>query len=212
MPPAPPRSPVRAGAAALSLLAALTLTGCTQWTATEGRPVSVASPAAPAPVRPASPSPTCPPSGLRLTADRGDAAMGLRVLGVHLTNCGRASFRLSGYPVLRLLDSGREDTGVGVLHGTDTITTAVGFTGRDSVVLARGESAKTVLAWRNTVTTGKPPTGVYIEVTPGDGLPPQRVRSEQPVDVGTAAVLGTTRWGPAPETTPAPDRPPLKAP
>ncbi len=46
------------------------------------------------------PAGSCPASGLRLTADRGDAAMGLRVVGLHLENCGSRAYSLKGHPVL----------------------------------------------------------------------------------------------------------------
>ncbi|MFD7166875.1 DUF4232 domain-containing protein [Streptomyces violascens] len=46
----------------------------------------------------------CPASGIRLTTDDGDAAMGLRVVGLHLQDCGKRDYSLDGYPLLELLD------------------------------------------------------------------------------------------------------------
>lgn len=67
----------------------------------------------------------CPSSGVRITNDRGDAAMGLRVVGIHLENCGTADYHLNGYPSLRLLDEDRQAvTGVKILDGTASISPA----------------------------------------------------------------------------------------
>lgn len=46
----------------------------------------------------------CPDSGMRLYADEGDAAMGLRAVGLHLVNCGTRPLRLHGYPKLTIQD------------------------------------------------------------------------------------------------------------
>ncbi|MFE9251625.1 DUF4232 domain-containing protein [Streptomyces sp. NPDC007088] len=203
MSPAPRRRPLTPIAALAA--AALCLSGCTTWknlddAAAPATPVPTSSPHG---LRPGpgggsgtSPSaPACPSSGVRITADRGDAAMGLRVMSVWITNCGLERFRVGGYPELRLLGEDGADTGVGVLHGTDTISSGLSpDEPRGEVTLRRGERARTILAWRNTVTTGHPAPGVFLEVEPGAGLPAQRVRAEVPLDVGTAAVVGTSRW------------------
>lgn len=44
---------------------------------------------------------TCPESGMRLYADQGDAAMGLRAVGLHLVNCVTRPIRLEGHPKTR---------------------------------------------------------------------------------------------------------------
>ena len=43
----------------------------------------------------------CPPEGVRFEVGEGDAAMGLRVLGITLVNCGTRDYRLNGYPDVR---------------------------------------------------------------------------------------------------------------
>ncbi|MEV0844816.1 DUF4232 domain-containing protein [Streptomyces sp. NPDC049954] len=209
MSPAPRHRPPLTPIAAL-FAAVLCLSGCTTWedlddAAAPATPVPTSSPDALRPGSGASPSPAaCPSSGVRVTADRGDAAMGLRVMSVWITNCGRERFRLGGYPVLRLLGEDGADTGVGVLHGTDTISSGLSpEEPRGDVTLRRGERARASLAWRNTVTTGHPAPGVFLEVVPGAGLPAQRVRAEVPLDVGTAAVVGTGRWTKDTEPKPA---------
>lgn len=200
MSPAPRRRPPLTPFAALTA-AVLCLSGCTTWedlddAAASATPVPTSSTPLLRPGSGASPSTAaCPPSGVRVTADRGDAAMGLRVMSVWITNCGLERFRVGGYPELRLLGEDGADTGVGVLHGTDTISSGLSRDEpRGEVTLRRGEQARSSLAWRNTVTTGRPAPGVFLEVVPGAGLPAQRVRAEIPLDVGTAAVVGTGRW------------------
>lgn len=136
----------------------------------------------------------CPPSGVRITNDRGDAAMGLRVMGIHLVNCGTADYRLDGYPALRLLGEDREPvTGVNVLHGTDKISTGVGGSAPPRPVSLRpGESARAILAWRNTTTEGDPVNAPYAEVTAKPGAAPVTVTPE--LDLGTTGRLGVGPW------------------
>ncbi|WP_272920807.1 MULTISPECIES: DUF4232 domain-containing protein [Streptomyces] len=61
----------------------------------------------------------CPESGMHLYADEGDAAMGLRAVGLHLVNCGARPLRLNGYPKLAIQDEDhRPVDGVRILQGT----------------------------------------------------------------------------------------------
>ncbi|SED67017.1 Protein of unknown function [Streptomyces sp. 2131.1] len=136
----------------------------------------------------------CPSSGVRITNDRGDAAMGLRVVGIHLENCGTADYHLNGYPSLRLLDEDREPvSGVDLLHGTDKISTGVGGSAAPRPVTLRpGESARATLAWRNTTTEGDPVNAPYVEVTAKPGAKPVTVTPE--LDLGTTGRLGVGPW------------------
>ncbi|MCX0243849.1 DUF4232 domain-containing protein [Streptomyces drozdowiczii] len=136
----------------------------------------------------------CPPSGVRITNDRGDAAMGLRVVGIHLANCGTADYELNGYPALRLLGEDREPvTGVKVLHGTTAISTGIGGDAAPRPVTLRpGESASATLAWRNTTTDGDPVDAPYVEVTAKPGAGPVTVTPE--LDLGTTGRLGVGPW------------------
>lgn len=69
----------------------------------------------------------CPPSGLRLYADDGDAAMGLRVVGLHLRNCGTAVVTLDGYPQVQPLDLDHKPLdGVRILRGGAGIASGTG--------------------------------------------------------------------------------------
>ncbi|MEU6895855.1 DUF4232 domain-containing protein [Streptomyces sp. NPDC046557] len=149
-----------------------------------------AVPAAEAP----GPTGTCPPSGMRVTADEGDAAMGLRVVGLHLTYCGTGTYELDGYPALRLFDENRKPvTGIEVLHGTTEIASGIG---RDappaSLTLHPGESASAPLAWRNTTGSGEAVNAPYVRVTAKPGAPAVTVTPE--LDLGTTGRLGVGAW------------------
>ncbi|MEU2245722.1 DUF4232 domain-containing protein [Streptomyces sp. NPDC019224] len=136
----------------------------------------------------------CPSSGVRITNDRGDAAMGLRVVGIHLVNCSAADYRLDGYPALRLLDEDRDPvSGVKILHGTTAISTGIGGDAAPRPVTLRpGESAYANLAWRNTTTEGDPVNAPYVEVTAKPGAGPVTVTPE--LDLGTTGRLGVGPW------------------
>jgi hypothetical protein len=161
---------------------------------------------APLPPRPAapsaSPSPTadrCPPPGVRFEADpEGEAAMGLRILGFQMINCGRDAYRVKGYPVMRALDEKRRPLDVQVLLGVDKITTgapnAIGPP--QQVVLQPGERATTVVAWRNTYDdVRQPPVEVaYLEIAPAAGEPAQLVAASDPLNLGSTGRLGISPW------------------
>ncbi|MET7647361.1 DUF4232 domain-containing protein [Streptomyces sp. NPDC005426] len=136
----------------------------------------------------------CPPSGIRVTADRGDAAMGLRVVGLHLLNCGPAAYAVDGYPGLQLLDEDREPvSGVRILHGTDTISSGIGGDATPRPVTLRpGESAYANLAWRNTTGAGEAVNAPYVRVTAKVGAAPVTVTPE--LDLGTTGRLGVGPW------------------
>ena len=146
---------------------------------------------------PAEPAGPCPDSGMRLTAGRGDAAMGLRVVDVTLTNCGKGTFELYGYPELKLLEEDGEPVGrVRVLEGADDITTGVRDDGPRRVTLRPGEAAVTLLVWRNTYddTTYPPVTAERVRVDPGLGRGTATVTPDAPLDLGSTGRLGTTAW------------------
>ncbi|KUO01091.1 DUF4232 domain-containing protein [Streptomyces caeruleatus] len=136
----------------------------------------------------------CPASGVHVYADQGDAAMGLRVVGLRLVNCGTKTYELNGYPELELLDErhGSVD-GVRILQGTGRISTAVG--GGDSprpVTLRPGEAAQSTLAWRNTTGFGDPVNVPYVRVRAKSGAAPVIVQPE--LDLGTTGQLGVGPW------------------
>lgn len=136
----------------------------------------------------------CPSSGIRVTADDGDAAMGLRVVGLHLENCSTRAYRLDGYPQLQLLDEDREPvTGVRILHGSGGIFTDAGYDDPPRpVILQPGEKASSGLMWRNTVTDGTPVNAPYVRLNAKPGAPPVTVTPE--LDLGTTGKLGVSPW------------------
>ncbi|MFF0097038.1 DUF4232 domain-containing protein [Streptomyces canus] len=137
---------------------------------------------------------TCPKSGMRLYADQGDAAMGLRVVGLHLVNCGTGPLQLNGYPKLAIQDEDHHTVdGVRILQGTDQISTGLGGDGRPQpVVLRPGEAALAQLAWRNTTQAGEPVNAPYVRVWATPAADPVTVTPE--LDLGTTGKLGVGPW------------------
>lgn len=136
----------------------------------------------------------CPDSGVRVYADRGDAAMGLRVVGLHLENCGTGTYRLNGYPLLQLLDEKhRAVDGVRVLHGGDSIASGTGADGTPApLALKPGERAVSVMTWRNTTGFGEVVNAPYVRVRAKEGARPVMVIPE--LDLGTTGKLGVGPW------------------
>ncbi|WP_405583413.1 DUF4232 domain-containing protein [Streptomyces sp. NBC_01092] len=136
----------------------------------------------------------CPASGVRLYADQGDAAMGLRVVGLHLVNCGSEPYRVNGYPKLELHDEDHDTVdGVRILDGTDRISTGTGGGGSPQpIVLRPGEAARAGLAWRNTTQVGDPVNAPYLRVWAKPGADPVMVVPE--LDLGTTGKLGVGPW------------------
>ncbi|WP_020121537.1 DUF4232 domain-containing protein [Streptomyces canus] len=137
---------------------------------------------------------TCPKSGMRLYADEGDAAMGLRAVGLHLVNCGTRPIRLTGYPRVTIQDEDhRPVDGVRILRGTDQISTGLGGDrGPQPVVLRPGEAAVAGLAWRNTTQAGEPVNAPYVRVWAEPAADPVMVVPE--LDLGTTGRLGVGPW------------------
>ncbi|WKU49122.1 DUF4232 domain-containing protein [Streptomyces sp. VNUA116] len=136
----------------------------------------------------------CPSSGVRVYADEdGDAAMGLRVLALHLENCGTQPYRLNGYPQLQVLDERHQ-----VLSGVETVrgSEVAQSTGADGspqpMTLQQGERAYAVLVWRNTVGGGDAVNAPYARVRAQSGAAPVTVIPE--LDLGTTGKLGAGPW------------------
>jgi len=149
---------------------------------------------------PPTPATSCPASGVRITPDAVSAAMGLRAMGVTLTNCGTKTYRLNGYPQLRVLDEHREPLDVQILEGTEPVTTAQPDPGPHPVTLKPNESALTVLVWRNTVTdtTTTAVSGTYLGITPAKGTPATTITPQGRIDLGNTGRIGTTAWAKTP--------------
>ncbi|MBD0423487.1 DUF4232 domain-containing protein [Streptomyces sp. TRM S81-3] len=136
----------------------------------------------------------CPSSGLRLTADDGDAAMGLRVVGLRLENCGSRPYSLDGYPALGLLDEDHEPVGgIGIVPGGEGIALVGGFDDPPRpVTLDPGEAAVSGLMWRNTTGSGEPVDVPYVRVRALPGADPVMVAPD--LDLGTTGKLGVSAW------------------
>ncbi|SFD47589.1 DUF4232 domain-containing protein [Streptomyces aidingensis] len=146
----------------------------------------------------ASPPPPCPEPGVRIAPGAVEAAMGLRVMGLVLTNCGPDDYRIEGYPAVSLLDgSGRPMDGIEVVPGSAGIAVVEGFDDPPRpVALAPGERATAALMWRNTVTAADRPAASarWVEVTPAPGEDGRRVSPDGGIDLGTTAVVGVGPW------------------
>ncbi|GAQ52937.1 DUF4232 domain-containing protein [Streptomyces acidiscabies] len=135
----------------------------------------------------------CPASGVRVYADQGDAAMGLRVVGIHLENCGTAPYSLDGYPELTLLDDQyRTVDGVKILKGTGDIPMAPDSAPPTRITLKPGERARSGLAWRNTTGFGDAENVPYVRVRARSGADPVVISPS--LDLGTTGQLGVGAW------------------
>ncbi|MEU6085235.1 DUF4232 domain-containing protein [Streptomyces sp. NPDC047085] len=136
----------------------------------------------------------CPASGVRLYIDQGDAAMGLRVVGLHLENCGKTGYTLNSRPRLQILDADHRPVDEVRIVPPSEITVSDGPDGTDRpLTLAPGERAQAGLVWRNTVQG--PDGGVdapYVRVWAGPGAHPVMVTPE--LDLGTTGKLGIHAW------------------
>jgi hypothetical protein len=154
--------------------------------------------AQPGPATPAATTVTCPPEGVRFEVEPGDAAMGLRVLGIRLVNCGPRTYRLNGYPAVRSLDGERTTLKVRVLHGVrEIIGSAIPWDGPPKpVILEPGQQAGTVVAWRNTYDDIREPpvTARFLDIAPLAGRPSQIVDPNGGLDLGSTGRIGVSAW------------------
>ncbi|MEU0549547.1 DUF4232 domain-containing protein [Micromonospora sp. NPDC005979] len=137
----------------------------------------------------------CPPSGVRIRSTGGDAAMGLRALGVELVNCGDRPYRLNGYPTVWVLDEQRKPIILAVVNWAKDITS--GFDQPPQpITLQKGERAVASVLWRNLVTdsTVVATDGAYLSVAPAAGQQAQDVDPDGPVDVGNTGRIGVSAW------------------
>lgn len=165
-----------------------------------------AEPEPTAPIPSAAPKPTgtadCPESGVRVTTGVAEAAMGLRVQGINLTNCGQRPYHLDGYPLLRVLDKNGEPLDVRLAHGSAGIATIDGFDAPPQpLTLQPGDVAQTHVVWRNTTTSADAPAvGEYLSIAPAEGRPWQpvqlddRYRDGLHIDLGNTGKLGVRAW------------------
>ncbi|MEU1789910.1 DUF4232 domain-containing protein [Streptomyces sparsogenes] len=143
---------------------------------------------------PATP-PTCPESGVYVQGEEPSAAMGLRVMSLKLTNCGKRPYTVKGYPTVRVLDGDGKPLDIRVAHGSAGIATLDDFDAAPrEVTLRPGQTAVAGLAWRNTVTDATNPAvnGEALDVAPAEGSPRQTVT--ELIDLGNTGKLGVSPW------------------
>nr|BFE56919.1 hypothetical protein GCM10020063_014450 [Dactylosporangium thailandense] len=171
------------------LLALLLLAGCARPGLEPQNTLPTTTSARPS-VTPSAESTACPDGGLRLWADRGDAAMGYREMGLHLLNCGDRPVTVSGRPEVVVLGKDRDPQDIAIVPGRSHSESA------HPVALAPGQSTVAVLAWRNTYDDiSKPPvSGVYLAVTPAPGAARQIVQPPVPLDLGSTGKLEVSVW------------------
>ncbi|MGV9216072.1 DUF4232 domain-containing protein [Micromonospora sp. RB23] len=188
----------RVGAAAVLVL---TLSACVprdhagQGGDPTGPPPGPTSAAGASPSASAPPVAECPASGVRIRSTGGDAAMGLRALGLELVNCGDRPYRLNGYPTVWVLDEQRKPIILAVVNGAKDITS--GFDQPPQLItLQKGERAVATVLWRNLVTdsTVVATDGAYLTVAPAAGQPAEEVDPHGPVDVGNTGRIGVSAW------------------
>jgi hypothetical protein len=132
----------------------------------------------------------CPAPGVRIEAERGDAASGYREMPLRMTNCGDRPFEASGRPELVVLGKDREPLEVAVVPSAHYTQSA------HPVTLEPGQSVTAIMSWRNTVTdsTVVAVSGVYLSVAPVPGAPAQIVRPPAPLDLGNTGRLEVSVW------------------
>ncbi|WP_404960119.1 DUF4232 domain-containing protein [Streptomyces sp. 147326] len=146
----------------------------------------------------ARPDEKCPEGGVRLVETGGDAAMGLRVEGFQLVNCGTEPYVLEGYPEVSLRDGRNDPLEVTVEHGAAGITTGVPNieAAPQPVTLAPGQAASWWVVWRNLVTDAAvtATTVPVLEIAPRPGAPRLWLRLARPFDLGNTGKLGIGPW------------------
>ncbi|SMC70539.1 DUF4232 domain-containing protein [Kibdelosporangium aridum] len=148
---------------------------------------------------PPPPSTTPPqPTGLIIRPGTVDAAMGLRVLDIQLTNHGPATTHINGYPDIRILDKDRTPINATIGHGSNGITTGLQHFDRppQTITLQPGQTAHAGLLWRNLVTETdrKATLGVYLTITPTPTAAPQTIEPDGGIDLGNTTTLGLSPW------------------
>ncbi|WP_433306534.1 DUF4232 domain-containing protein [Actinoplanes sp. CA-030573] len=133
--------------------------------------------------------PACPPSGLRASAERGEAAAGYREMTVYLENCGDRDYQLQGRPDIVVLGADRNPLPV-VVEPNRLVTAPP-----RRIVLKPGEKASSTLSWHSTVEAGKEvATGAYLAVAALAGTEHQTIALPSALDLGTTGKLATTAW------------------
>ncbi|HEX8868750.1 MAG TPA: DUF4232 domain-containing protein [Lentzea sp.] len=191
---------MRTGGRILVLLAALTaLVGC----GARPEPAPVSQPDVARPISlntPESAEPSCD-TGLQFRTTTGDAAMGLRILGIEVFNCGTQPLELNGYPQVKLLDEHWQPLDVQILQGSGGISSVDGFdTPPQPIVVQPGERAKSAFMWKNTNTSVEPPLiGSHADIAAAPGGTVQQLLTTPAgkdlyIDLGSTGRMGVRAW------------------
>ncbi|WP_153032453.1 DUF4232 domain-containing protein [Amycolatopsis sp. YIM 10] len=158
----------------------------------------------PEPSPPPAPSPSatsaepgCPEPGVRITAGEVDGAMGLRALGIVLTNCGTRDYTANGFPVVRVLDAERQPLDITVGNGSEPVSAPDSYdVPPRPVTVPPGGQVTARLLWRNTVTDPNAPAtnGQYFEIAAAAGEPGQLVTPRGGIDLGNTGRLAVNPW------------------
>ncbi|MGW7052004.1 DUF4232 domain-containing protein [Streptomyces sp. NPDC054887] len=154
-----------------------------------------------APVPSVSGSPTdvaraagCSSGGPEVSMGEVEAALGHRAVGLTLTNCGKDPHQVFGYPSVQALRTDGEVLDVWVRRGSS-------YMGRDEgpvpVLLAPGESVRSLLSWTSNPKTGRLQQASALEIAPAAGEKARRFPLEGS-DVRTVDELTLTAWRSAP--------------
>lgn len=187
--------------------ALLSLAGCTSpeilpdWEPEVARPTTVTTTPSSVPTSvPSSAPPSCD-TGLRFTEVGGDSAMGLRIRGIEVVNCGAQPLELNGYPQVKLLDEQWQQLDVQILDGSGGIASVEGFdTPPQPITLQPGERAKSAFMWKNTNTSIDPPlVGRHVDIAAVPGgtwqpLVPMPPGDDFHVDLGSTGRMGVRAW------------------
>ncbi|MGW4379499.1 DUF4232 domain-containing protein [Kitasatospora sp. NPDC004531] len=137
----------------------------------------------------------CPKSGVRLYADEGESAMGLRALGLHLVNCGTSPVTVDGYPQVQVLDEEHRQVDLVQLlkGGAEIAMSTTADVPPQRIVLAPGQGASSTVVWRNTNDASSAPVNApYLRVRATPDAAPVMVTPE--LDLGTTGRLGVGAW------------------
>jgi hypothetical protein len=139
----------------------------------------------------------CPESGVAITVGEVEGAMGLRALGIQLTNCGTRDHTTNGYPAVRVLDDDRRPLDITVGNGSAPVSAPDSYDVPPRPVTVRpGERVTARVLWRNTLTEASVPAveGRYLEIAPAPGEPPQIVAPNGGIDLGNTGRLAVNAW------------------
>ncbi|GAA4914072.1 uncharacterized protein DUF4232 [Stackebrandtia albiflava] len=134
--------------------------------------------------------------GVEITPGPIDAATGQRGMAITLYNCGTEDVALDGFPTVTVLDAARNPLDVTVNEGT----TAIEAPDPAPLTVRPGESAESVILWRNTVTTvdgSEILEGAFLDVAATPGATGRVVTPESPLDLGNTGEIDVTAWAPA---------------